>query len=175
MPEQSSGRMEGFQLWLNLPARDKLRAPWYRDIAAQEIPVLNTDDGASVRIIAGSSRGVAGAMQRETTLPLLLDLHLSAGAGFEQPLPATHNAFVYVYRGELSVAGEAVPRQRMAILANDGGSDGVRLSAGAEGARALLIAGAPLDEPIVQHGPFVMNHPHELRQAVEDFRAGRLA
>ncbi|MEO7852921.1 MAG: pirin family protein [Rubrivivax sp.] len=175
MPEQASGRMEGFQLWLNLAAKDKLRAPWYRDIAADEIPVLRTDDGARVRIIAGSSDGVAGAMQRETTLPLLLDLHLPAGVDFEQALPATHNAFVYVYRGGLSVGGETVKTEHMAILSNTDGSDGVRLSAGAEGARALLIAGAPLGEPIAQYGPFVMNHPHELQQAFEDFRAGRLA
>ncbi len=137
--------------------------------------MLSTAGGAAVRVIAGRSHGVTGAMQRETTLPLMLDLQLPAGVDFEQALPATHNAFVYVYRGELSVAGEAVQRQHMAILANAEGSDGVRVSAGAEGARALLIAGAPLAEPIAQYGPFVMNHPHELQQAFEDFRAGRLA
>jgi redox-sensitive bicupin YhaK (pirin superfamily) len=112
-------------------------------------------------------------MQRETTLPLLLDLHLPAGVVFEQALPAAHNAFVYVYRGELSVAGEAVKRQHMAILANADGSDGVRVSAGAEGARALLIAGAPLGEPIAQYGPFVMNTVEELEEAISDFNAGK--
>ncbi len=174
MPEQEAGRMEGFQLWLNLPAKDKLCVPWYRDITAGEIPVLTTAEGVQVHVIAGASQGVAGAMQRDGTQPLLLDLHLPAGAGFEQPLPSAHNAFLYVYRGELLVSGQAIARQRMAILANTPGSDGVRMQAGEQGARALLIAGQPLNEPIAQYGPFVMNHAHELQQAFDDFRAGRL-
>jgi quercetin 2,3-dioxygenase len=175
MPEQEAGRMEGFQLWLNLPARDKMCAPWYRDIPAAEIPQFDTPEGVGVRVIAGHSHGVDGAMQRQATEPLYLDLALPAGAVFEQPLPEAHNAFVYVYRGELSVDGQAVPRQRMAILANTRGSDGIRLHGGPEGARAILIAGRPLNEPIAQYGPFVMNSNEEIFQAVEDFRAGRLA
>jgi redox-sensitive bicupin YhaK (pirin superfamily) len=175
MPEQDAGRMEGFQLWLNLPARDKMCTPWYRDIPANEIPELQTAEGVTVRIIAGSSQGVAGAMQREATQPLYLDLHFPPGASFAQPLPAEHNAFVYVYRGEVLVAGQAVPQQRMAILANTPSSDGVQLQAGAEGGRALLIAGRPLNEPIAQYGPFVMNSNEEIFKAVEDFNAGRLA
>jgi hypothetical protein len=175
MPEQADGRMEGFQLWLNLPAKDKMCTPWYRDIPAAQIPELRTPHGVAVRVIAGSSHGVEGAMQREATQPLYLDLSLPAGAVFEQPLPAQHNAFVYVYRGEALIDGRAVPRQRMAILANTPGSDGVRLQGGAEGARVLLIAGRPLNEPIAQYGPFVMNSNEEIFRAVEDFRAGRLA
>jgi redox-sensitive bicupin YhaK (pirin superfamily) len=175
MPEQEEGRMEGFQLWLNLPAKDKMCPPWYRDIPAAEIPELRTAEGATVRVIAGASHGVAGAMQREATRPLYLDLRLPPGAAFEQPLPAAHNAFVYVYRGDLSIGGRAVPRQRMAILDNAPGSDGVRLQAGAEGARAILVAGQPLNEPIAQYGPFVMNSHQQIFQAVEDYRAGRLA
>ena len=101
-------------------------------------------------------------------------MHLQAGARFEQALPSAHNAFIYVYRGELVIAGQSVPRQRMAILANNPGSDGVRLLGGADGARAILIAGQPLNEPIAQYGPFVMNSTEEIFQAVEDFRAGRL-
>jgi redox-sensitive bicupin YhaK (pirin superfamily) len=174
MPEQEGGRMEGFQLWLNLPARDKMCPPSYRDIPSAEIPQLQTPEGVTVRIIAGASRGVAGAVQREATQPLYLDLHFPADTDFEQPLPAEHNAFVYVYRGELLVGSQAVARQRMAILANDRGSDGVRLRAGAQGARALLIAGQPLREPIAQYGPFVMNRHEEIFQAVQDFQAGRL-
>jgi redox-sensitive bicupin YhaK (pirin superfamily) len=175
MPEQEAGRMEGFQLWLNLPARDKMCPPWYRDIPAADIPELRTAEGVVVRVIAGSSQGLAGAMQRDATQPLYLDLALPAGAVFEQPLPAAHNAFVYVYRGALAIGGQDVPRQRMAILANTPGSDGVRLQGGPDGARALLIAGQPLNEPIAQYGPFVMNRNEEIYQAVEDFRAGRLA
>jgi redox-sensitive bicupin YhaK (pirin superfamily) len=134
--------------------------------------------GATVRVIAGASHGVQGAMQRESTEPLYLDVHLAAGACFEQALPATHNAFVYVYRGELDIGGTPVRRQRMAILANTAGSDGVVLQAGtdgADGARAIVIAGQPLGEPIAQYGPFVMNTQQEIIAAVDDFRAGKLA
>jgi redox-sensitive bicupin YhaK (pirin superfamily) len=174
MPEQEDGRMEGFQLWLNLPARDKLCEPWYRDIPSAEIPEAQAD-GVHVRVIAGQALGVQGAMQREATAPTYLDLHLEPGARFDQALPAAHNAFVYVYRGSLVVADTEVPRQRMALLANTPGSDGVVLTAGPEGARAVLIAGQPLNEPIAQYGPFVMNTNQEIYQAVEDFQAGRLA
>jgi redox-sensitive bicupin YhaK (pirin superfamily) len=174
MPEQQDGAMEGFQLWLNLPARDKMCAPWYRDIASAEIPEWR-GPGVTARVIAGHSHGVAGAVQREATQPLYLDLHLDAGARFEQPLPAAHNALVYVYRGELAIGGTPVRRQRMAILANTPGSDGVVLQAGAEPARVILVAGQPLNEPIAQYGPFVMNSNDEIYKAVEDFRAGRLA
>jgi redox-sensitive bicupin YhaK (pirin superfamily) len=174
MPEQEDGRMEGFQLWLNLPARDKLCEPWYRDIPSAEIPEAQAE-GVRVRVIAGQALGVQGAMQREVTAPTYLDLHLEPGARFDQALPAAHNAFVYVYRGSLVVADTEVPRQRMALLANTPGSDGVVLTAGPEGARAVLIAGQPLNEPIAQYGPFVMNTNQEIYQAVEDFQAGRLA
>ena len=192
MPEQQEGVMEGFQLWLNLPGKTKMRAPWYKDIQSAEIPEITTAEGVTARIIAGASHGVQGAMQREDTEPLYLDLHFparpvhpaypAAGATFSQPLDASHNAFVYVYRGSVNVldaAGKAtlVPRNRMAILAN--GGDGVTLQAGAtpgsEPARALLIAGKPLGEPIAQHGPFVMNTRQELKQAMDDFNHGRLA
>ena len=176
LPEQEEGRMEGFQLWLNLPARDKMREPWYRDIQSQEIPEFRTEAGVQVRVIAGESHGVAGAVQREHTEPLYLDIHLPAGARFEQALPEAHNAFVYVYRGALRFeSGCTVPQQRMAIFANQAGSDGVRLQAGDEPTRVILIAGQPLGEPIAQYGPFVMNNEAELVQAVRDFQAGRFA
>ncbi len=181
MPEQEEGVMEGFQLWLNLPAKTKMRAPWYRDIQSAEIPEVTTPSGVTVRVIAGASQGVQGAMAREDTEPLYLDLIFPASsAAFSQPLDARHNAFVFVYRGSVNVVdadGKAipVPRNRMAILSNTG--DGVTLQADASGepARALLIAGKPLGEPIAQHGPFVMNTRGELQQAVDDFNRGRLA
>jgi redox-sensitive bicupin YhaK (pirin superfamily) len=173
LPEQEHGRMEGFQLWLNLPARDKMQPAGYRDIPSDEIPQWQ-GAGVLARVIAGSTHGVAGAMQRDVTQPLYLDLHLEPGARFEQPLDAAHNAFVYVYRGELAIGDQAVPPQRMAILRNDAGTDGVLLQAGDQPTRALLIAGAPLKEPIAQYGPFVMNTQEQIFQAVEDFRAGRM-
>src|SRR5512132_4328089 len=129
LPEQESGRMEGFQLWLNLAAKHKLRAPWYRDIQSKEIPEITTSDGVHVRAIAGRSHGIDGAMQREVTEPLYLDLEIPAGASFAQALPPPHNAFVYVYRGALQIGGTEVPAQRMAILKNDAASDGVVLKA----------------------------------------------
>ena len=174
MPEQEDGLMEGFQLWLNLPAQDKLREPWYRDFQNAEIPQFTTPAGVTARVIAGRSHGVAGAVQREHTEPLYLDLHFTAGSRFEQALPAGHNGFVYVYDGELLVGDDTVPAQRMAILANGRDTDGVRLQA-RQPARALLIAGQPLNEPIAQYGPFVMNSNEQIFQAVEDFRAGRFA
>ena len=175
MPEQQEGRMEGFQLWLNLPAAAKMRAPWYRDLPNDSIPELRTAAGVRMRVIAGTSHGLAGAVQRETTEPLYLDLQLPAGASFEQPLPDTHTAFIYVYRGALTIGGRPVERQRMAILASERGSDGVQLRAGDDGARALLIAGRPLNEPIAQYGPFVMNTREQIVEALEDYDAGRLA
>jgi quercetin 2,3-dioxygenase len=174
IPQQEEGVMEGFQLWLNLPGRDKMSAPWYRDFKHAELPQLVTDAGVQVTVIAGHSHGVTGAVTREATAPLYLDLHLPAGARFEQALPASHNAFVYVYRGQVSIDGQVVPVQRMALLANDADRDGVVLQAGPD-SRALLIAGQPLKEPIAQYGPFVMNTQQEIYQAISDYRAGRLA
>jgi redox-sensitive bicupin YhaK (pirin superfamily) len=174
MPEQNEGLMEGFQLWLNLPAKDKMSAPWYRDIPGEEVPRFTLPSGAGVQVIAGSSHGVAGAVQRGGTEPLYLDIDLPEGTTFEQPLPAGHNAFFYVYRGEVVVDGKAVPQARMAILDNATGADGVQIKA-ATASRLILIAGRPLGEPIAQYGPFVMNTNDEVFQAVEDFRAGRFA
>ena len=135
--------------------------------------LLRTPQGVTARLIAGHSHGLDGAMQREATQPLYLDLIFPDGGGtFSQPLPAGHNAFAFVYRGSVQVEGTAVDRNRMAILANEG--DGVTITATGP-ARALLIAGRPLREPIAQYGPFVMNTRDELIQAVEDFQSGRLA
>jgi quercetin 2,3-dioxygenase len=175
MPEQEAGVMEGFQLWLNLPAKNKLCEPWYRDIQSESIPEVTTKHGVLVRVIAGRSHGTEGAVQREHTEPLYLDLHFpdTNHVLFEQPLPATHHAFLYVYRGGLEVVqgdtATTVPRQRMAVLTN--GGDGLVLRAQAQ-TRAIVIAGRPLKEPIAQYGPFVMNTREELVQAVDDFRAG---
>lgn len=173
IPQQEQGVMEGFQLWLNLPGRDKMQDPWYRDFANNDLPKRVTEQGVAVTVIAGSSHGVTGAVTRDATQPLYLDLHLPAGSRFEQPLPPGHNAFVYVYRGEVAIAGKAVPVQRMAILANTPEADGVAIEASAD-ARVLLIAGKPLKEPIVQYGPFVMNSQQEIYQALNDFRDRRL-
>jgi redox-sensitive bicupin YhaK (pirin superfamily) len=174
LPEQEEGRMEGFQLWLNLPARDKLNEPWYRDFAAAELPRFALANGVAATVIAGESHGVTGAVTRAATAPLYLDLHLPAGTAFAQPLAAEHNAFAYVYRGAARIGDATVPAGRMAILANDPAADGVAIEAD-EDTRLLLIAGRPLNEPIAQYGPFVMNTPQEIHQAFADYRDGRLA
>ena len=174
LPEQEEGRMEGFQLWLNLPAKDKMSAPWYRDIKSGDIPSFTTPEGVTARVIAGASHGVAGAVSRESTEPIYVDVELPAGTRFAQALPPQHNAFVYVYRGEVTIAGTRVGRERMAILANAPGTDGVVIEA-ERAARALVIAGRPLGEPIAQYGPFVMNTKDEIYQAMQDYQSGQFA
>jgi redox-sensitive bicupin YhaK (pirin superfamily) len=175
MPEQEEGRMAGFQLWVNLAAKDKLTAPTYRDVPPQDVPVFTLADGVRVRVIAGESHGVAGAVTRPTTEPLYLDVALPAGASFAQPISVGHNAFIYVYGGAVDVEGTRVDSERMAILTNDPAADGVRVTALDGDARLLVIAGRPLNEPIVQYGPFVMNTPAEIHQAMADFQRGTLA
>lgn len=171
LPEQEAGLMEGFQLWVNLPARDKMCAPSYRDIPSAQIPELRTPEGVTVRVLAGACQDVPGAVQRPDTAVLFLDVHLPADSRFFQPLPAGHNAFTYTYRGRVRVGGTEVPDRHMAILANDG-AEGVAIDAG-EDAKMLIVAGQPLREPIVQYGPFVMNTRAEIERAFVDFQQGR--
>ena len=169
LPEQQDGLMEGFQLWLNLPAKNKMIAPSYRDIPPEAIPEFVRNE-VRVRVIAGVADGVVGAVTRPDTEPLFLDIHLPVGADFSQEIPSSHNAFLYVYRGVAKVGDKEISDRFMAILANDG--DGVRIRAIAP-TRLILVAGKPLHEPIVQHGPFVMNTAAEIEQALQDYRAGR--
>ncbi len=171
LPEQESGLMEGFQLWLNLPAKNKMVAPSYRDIPPAAIPEFTTADGIQVRVIAGASHGVDGAVQRPDTEPLYLDVHLPAGRRFVQPIAAGHNAFTYTYRGSVDIAGTTVSDRHMAILANNGAGE-VCIEA-SEDARVLIIAGQPLKEPIAQYGPFVMNTTEQIHQAMRDYEAGK--
>ena len=182
MPEQDAGRMAGFQLWVNLAAADKMQAPAYRDIAPTDVPAFTTEDGVTVRVIAGASHGTAGAVSRPTTEPLVLDIALPPGAAFDAGLPPGHNAFAYVFAGAAEIGDAAaanhVDRERMAILGSGEGHVGVRLANAAdaaEPARVLLVAGRPLGEPIAQYGPFVMNDTAQLQQAVSDFQRGALA
>jgi redox-sensitive bicupin YhaK (pirin superfamily) len=174
IPEQEDGVMEGFQLWLNLPAQNKMAKPWYQDFASKTIPEYRTEENVTVRVIAGSSNGVAGVVYRETTEPLYLDIHIPAGASFSTALPKTHNAFIYVYRGAVTIGDTLVNSQRMGILSNTPEADGVTLAATGD-ARLILVAGKPLNEPIVQYGPFVMNTQEEIHQALDDYRNGRFA
>jgi len=174
IPEQEDGLMEGFQLWLNLPAQNKMKDPWYRDFPSALIPEYVTPQGVTVRVIAGTSNGVAGAVSREITEPLYVDIHIPAGAEFSTALPDTHNAFIYVYRGEVMIDGKQVESRRMGILGNSPDADGVSLTSTGD-SRMILIAGKPLNEPIVQYGPFVMNTQQEIHRALNDFGSGRFA
>lgn len=170
LPEQQDGLMEGFQLWLNLPAEQKMTAPAYKDIASEQIPEFMTDQQVKVRVIAGASHGTTGAVQRRITEPLFLDIHLPAGSSFEQPLDASLNALTYIYRGKVTIAATEASERQMAILAQDG-HPVVRFEA-AQACKLLLIAGRPLKEPIVQYGPFVMNSQQQIMQAISDYREG---
>jgi redox-sensitive bicupin YhaK (pirin superfamily) len=173
IPQQDNGVMEGFQLWLNLHSSEKMQVPWYRDFHNAQLPQFQTPQGVDVTVIAGDSHGVKGAVSRDITQPVFLDVHMPQGSRFEQTLPPGHNAFIYVYRGEVGIGGQAVRVQRMAILKNTPQADGVVIEASTD-AKLILVAGQPLKEPIVQYGPFVMNNKEEIYQALADFRDGRL-
>nr|MBO2510682.1 quercetin 2,3-dioxygenase [Gammaproteobacteria bacterium] len=174
MPEQEEGVMRGFQLWLNLPARDKLGDPGYRDFAPEEIPRLRTAEGVEVVVIAGrfddGHEQLDGAVQRPHTEPQLFDLQLPAGSTLRPRLLDGHRVLLYVYEGEVQVNGTQVGRSRLVRLSEQGTLE----LASTSGARVLLIAGRPLGEPIVQYGPFVMNSREEIEQALRDYRDGRL-
>jgi quercetin 2,3-dioxygenase len=184
MPQQSEGRMRGFQLWINLPSKEKMKPAHYRDIPAQQIPSLQLSSGASAKVIAGSvlleGQGASGPVNTAaaplSTDPLYLDLNLPAGVALEVPVTRGHSTFLYVYEGDARVGAPADARPlpyRAAGVLSDG--DGVRVQGGERGAQLLLLAARPLREPVVQYGPFVMNTRQEIEQAVEDYRSGRFA
>lgn len=178
MPQQTEGRMRGFQLWINLPAGEKMKPAAYRDIPAREIPALTLENGGEVRVIAGTliagEHRVSGPIQGLSTEPLYFDVHIPAAAVFTVPIPAGHNGLLYLYDGTASVGGDrqTLPHRAAGLLTK---GETVRLEAGPQGARLLLLAGKPLREPIVQHGPFVMNTREQIEQALADYRDGTLA
>jgi redox-sensitive bicupin YhaK (pirin superfamily) len=174
MPEQQSGRLRGFQLWVNLPAREKMTSPRYQEFAPEQIPATTPAPGVRVKVIAGAVGQVVGPIVQPATDPLYLDIALEAGAGWEYALPQGHNAFAYAYEGALTVGeGDATGALASHTLAVLGGGQRLQLRAGAQGARLILVAGRPLREPVARHGPFVMNTRQELMQAMADFREGR--
>ena len=178
MPQQSEGRMRGFQLWINLPGREKMKPAAYRGIEAHEIPVVALDGGGEARVVAGrfaqGERVVEGPLGGRSTEPMYVDLRLPAGVEVAVPLPASHNSFLYVYEGDAVVGDDAreLPFRAAGLLTP---GDRVTIRAGATGARMLLLAGRPIGEPVVQYGPFVMNTSQEIQQAIRDYQAGTLA
>ena len=179
MPQQEEGRMRGFQLWINLPAREKMKPAAYRDIQPAEIPVVPLPGGGQVKVIAGTlvleGDSTPGPIQGLATDPLYLDVALPAGGAFSHQIKADHNAFLYLYEGSMNVgpSGAAKPlRTHSAGVLSSGGA--MQATAGAEGARFILLAGRPLREPVVQYGPFVMNTREEIEQAIRDYQSGEL-
>jgi quercetin 2,3-dioxygenase len=174
MPEQEDGLMWGFQLWVNLPAKDKMTAPRYQDIGPERIPHVALEGGGQVRVIAGALGDVRGPVQAAATTPLYLDIELPPHGRFETGVADGHHAFVYPFVGETTVLAPLrdtpLARGQLGVL---GEGDRVVLEAGVNGARVLLVAGRPLQEPVARYGPFVMNTQDEIRQAFSDFQAGR--
>ncbi|MBV8144834.1 MAG: pirin family protein [Gammaproteobacteria bacterium] len=179
MPEQQEGRMRGFQLWLNLPGREKMTAPKYQEFGPDRIPVATPSPGVSVKVIAGKVNGTTGPISQPATDPTYLDVALEPGAEFTQTLPADYAAFLYVFEGTLEVGAapevSVLRTHELGVLAE--GSEirlkGLTAGAGGKQARAILLAGRPLREPVAKYGPFVMNTREELQQAFEDFQRGR--
>ncbi|BDG07919.1 pirin family protein [Anaeromyxobacter paludicola] len=175
MPKAGPRRLDGFQIWVNLPAKLKMTRPRYQDVPAARIPEVARPDGAAIRVVAGQVDGVEGAVREIFAGPTYLDVRLPAGRSFEQPIPRGHTGLLYVYRGEVAVGGpaagasQAIPSPRLVVL---GDGDVVRVHAIGEEARFLLLSAQPLHEPYARYGPFVMNTPDEIRETLRELREG---
>lgn len=178
MPEQEAGLVWGFQLWINLPAAEKMRDPGYQDVQSKDIPTVNLEGGARVRVVAGRIGEVRGPIPARTTEPVFFDVELGAsgenGRSSDVPLPKDHAAFVYAFEGDVLIgdagAQRKISRGELAVLSE---GESVRMASAGGRSRALVVAGKPIGEPVVQYGPFVMNEPQELERAVRDYQAGR--
>ncbi|WP_405237045.1 pirin family protein [Lentisalinibacter orientalis] len=178
MPQQREGRMRGFQLWINLPAAEKMKPAAYRDIPADDIPAADIP-GGRVKVIAGAvpvgGTTVTGPIHGLSTEPLFIDVELAADHLFECPVPAGHNAFLYVYEGSITVGRGADSRElppRSAGILGEG--DSATVESVGDTARFILLAGKPIGEPVAQYGPFVMNTREEIERAIADYRSGAL-
>lgn len=175
MPRPKDGKMYGFQLWVNLPAKLKMTRPRYQDVPSAGIPEIVREDGVRIRVIAGDVDGVRGAVTEIYADPEYLDVSVPAGRSFGQPVPEGHTAFAYVFEGEgvfgadAGGGGTTVPATRLAVF---GGGDVVNLRAQNRSVRFLLLSGRPLGEPVARYGPFVMNTKEEIAQALADLRNG---
>lgn len=170
MPTQKEGLIWGFQLWVNLPAKEKMREPRYQNIAPEAVPIVEREDGTVIKVIAGEVDGVAGAVNGIQTDPLYIDVKLPPNGQFRQPVAAGHNAFAYVLEGKVRFGGEEVVPSRLVTF---GDGTVVEAETGGDGGRFLLLAGKPLNEEIARHGPFVMNTRDEIKQAVSDYQSGK--
>ncbi len=175
MPQQESGRLRGFQLWINLPAKEKMKPATYQDIPPEQIPTLNLANGGRVKVIAGTiqidNHTVVAPIQGLSTEPLFLDVQLRAGERFALPIPESHNAFIYAYEGSVKIGEDSLATHTVGILCE---GDMIEIYADKTDVAFLVLAARPLNEPIVQYGPFVMNTREEIEQAIADYRNGEL-
>ena len=171
MPQQQNGRRRGFQLWINLPAKEKMKPAGYRDIQPGEIPVIELPGGGRAKVIAGTLGRTAGPVQGGTTEPVYWDISLPAKGSFKQEIKQTHSVYIYPFEGSVEIADRALKTHQGGVL---GSGDSVEIRAGADGARFLLLAARPLKEPVVQYGPFVMNTREEIERAIRDYQNGDL-
>jgi quercetin 2,3-dioxygenase len=171
MPQQENGLMWGFQLWVNLPAKDKMIAPRYQDISPDRIPLVRPAEGVEVRVIAGELAGAIGPVEGIVTAPIYLDISLQPGATLALDLPFGHHGFAYVFEGESAlVGGELLQRSELGVLSE---GEQLQLRGGDKPSRLLVVAGKPLKESVTRYGPFVMNTPEQIHEAIADFRAGK--
>ncbi len=170
MPQQENGRMRGFQLWINLPAKEKMKPAGYRDIQPEEIPIVKFG-GGTAKVIAGTLKGIQGPVQGGSTDPIYWDVALSPQGVFSENVKTEKNVYVYPYEGSVEIADRVLKTHQGGVL---GSGDAVEVKAGAEGARFLVLAARPLKEPVVQYGPFVMNTREEIEQAIRDYQNGEL-
>ncbi len=169
MPQPVAGRLDGFQLWVNLPAALKMSPARYQELRADEIPEVALPGGARARIIAGEVAGVRGPVTEIAVQPTYLDITLPPGSVVTLPTPTTHNVLVYLFEGDINLGGQVLNATQMLVL---GAGDAVEIHAGAQVARLLFISGQPLHEPIARYGPFVMNTREEIQQTLRELRAG---
>ena len=171
MPLQIEGKMRGFQLWVNLPANEKMSEPGYQDIPTANIPELSSDNGSLIRVLAGNYQGQEGAVTTQAVKPQFFDFHLVVNETLTLATQITHNGFLYVYEGEVDVSGKTLNKGQLGVLDF---ADQLTLQT-KNAARAIFVSGEPINEPIVQYGPFVMNTEEEIHQALRDFQQGVLA
>ncbi|MBF7072668.1 pirin family protein [Glaciecola sp. MH2013] len=171
MPKQTEGKMRGFQLWVNLPSSEKMSEPGYHDIASANVPELMISDTAKIRILAGEFKGSPGAVKTQAVKPQFFDFHFDQEQSFELPTISSHNGFVYVYEGEINIEGKSVKKGQLAVIRF---TDALLIKS-AKATKLIFVSGEPINEPVVQYGPFVMNSQDEINQALKDYQMGVLA
>ena len=171
MPMQTEGRMRGFQLWVNLPASEKMSAPAYHDIPSNLVPELSIGKASTVRVLAGEFEGQQGAVSTQAVKPQFFDLHFTGTEKVDLPSQASHNGFVYVYEGEVEIGNKRLIKGQLGVIDF---ADSLTIATNGD-AKAILVSGEPIGEPIVQYGPFVMNSQDEINQALRDYQTGALA